>query len=48
MWRPVRLEHWSTARLAEVRPLVSVDGSTGHVELRVRTERTANGSQAVD
>lgn len=44
MWRPVRLEHWSTARLAEVRPLVSVDGSTGHVELRVRTERTANGT----
>lgn len=44
MWRPVRLEHWSTARLAEVRPLVSVDGSTGHVELRVRTERTAKGA----
>ncbi|MFG2220960.1 glycoside hydrolase family 2 protein [Streptomyces sp. NPDC048685] len=44
MWRPVRLEHWSTARLADVRPLVSVDGSTGRVELRVRTERTANGA----
>ncbi|MEU2179493.1 glycoside hydrolase family 2 protein [Streptomyces thermolilacinus] len=44
MWRPVRLEHWSTARLAEVRPLVTVDGTTGHVELRLRTERTRRGA----
>ncbi|MFF9853450.1 glycoside hydrolase family 2 protein [Streptomyces litmocidini] len=43
MWRPVRLEHWSTARLAEVRPLVTVDGTTGHVELRLRVERTERG-----
>ncbi|MEU7282103.1 glycoside hydrolase family 2 protein [Streptomyces sp. NPDC045431] len=40
MWRPVRLEHWSTARLDQVRPLVTVDGATGHVELRLRVERT--------
>ncbi|WP_338492994.1 glycoside hydrolase family 2 protein [Streptomyces sp. SJL17-4] len=40
MWRPVRIEHWSTARLAEVRPLVTVDGATGRVELRIRTTRT--------
>ncbi|MBX9422389.1 glycoside hydrolase family 2 protein [Streptomyces lateritius] len=44
MWRPVRLEHWSTARLAEVRPLVTVDGAAGRVELRVRVERTGNGA----
>ncbi|OEJ97221.1 glycoside hydrolase family 2 protein [Streptomyces thermolilacinus] len=44
MWRPVRLEHWSTARLAEVRPLVTVDGTTGHVELRLRAERTRRGA----
>ncbi|MFD8641235.1 glycoside hydrolase family 2 protein [Streptomyces zaomyceticus] len=44
MWRPVRLEHWSTARLAEVRPLVTVDGTTGRVELHVRAPRTASGS----
>ncbi|MGW6391456.1 glycoside hydrolase family 2 protein [Streptomyces sp. NPDC055103] len=44
MWRPVRLEHWSTARLAEVRPLVTVDGTTGRVELRVRTARTETGT----
>ncbi|WP_329276617.1 glycoside hydrolase family 2 protein [Streptomyces sp. NBC_00691] len=43
MWRPVRIEHWSTARLAEVRPLVTVDGATGRVELQVRTARTESG-----
>ncbi|GAA2246761.1 beta-mannosidase [Streptomyces ruber] len=40
IWRPVRLEHWSTARLARVRPLVTVDGRHGRVELRVDVERT--------
>ncbi|MFD4375725.1 glycoside hydrolase family 2 protein [Streptomyces sp. NPDC058486] len=44
MWRPVRIEHWSTARLAEVRPLVTVDGTTGHVELRVGSVRTESGT----
>ncbi|WP_373566833.1 glycosyl hydrolase 2 galactose-binding domain-containing protein [Streptomyces griseicoloratus] len=29
MWRPVRPERWSTARLAGVRPLVTVAGGTG-------------------
>ncbi|MFJ4500276.1 glycoside hydrolase family 2 protein [Streptomyces sp. NPDC088864] len=44
IWRPVRLEHWSTARLASVRPLVTVDGATGTVEVRLRVERTASGA----
>ncbi|GAA3919688.1 glycoside hydrolase family 2 protein [Streptomyces gulbargensis] len=50
MWRPVRLEHWSTARLAEVRPVVTVDGlpddgtTTGRVEVRVRVARTERGA----
>lgn len=44
MWRPVRLEHWSTARIARVRPLVTVDGGAGRVELRVDLERTARGA----
>lgn len=39
MWRPVRLERWSTARIARVRPLVTVDGTTGRVELLVDVER---------
>ncbi|MFF5188395.1 glycoside hydrolase family 2 protein [Streptomyces sp. NPDC000345] len=40
IWRPVRLERWSTARLARVRPLVTVRGGTGVVELHVEVERT--------
>ncbi|MGC9440450.1 glycoside hydrolase family 2 protein [Streptomyces sp. WG5] len=44
IWRPVRLERWSTARLAGVRPLVTVEGGTGRVEVRVEVERTARGA----
>ncbi|MFJ4620170.1 glycoside hydrolase family 2 protein [Streptomyces sp. NPDC088812] len=40
IWRPVRLERWSTARIARVRPLVTVEGGVGVVELRVDVERT--------
>ncbi|MFF7447949.1 MULTISPECIES: glycoside hydrolase family 2 protein [unclassified Streptomyces] len=42
IWRPARLEHWSTARIARVRPLVTVDAerSVGVVELAVDVERT--------
>ncbi|MET7637278.1 glycoside hydrolase family 2 protein [Streptomyces sp. NPDC005438] len=48
IWKPARLERWSTARLAEVRPLVTVreddrGGHLGEVELRLRTERTPTG-----
>ncbi|MFJ4922773.1 glycosyl hydrolase 2 galactose-binding domain-containing protein [Streptomyces sp. NPDC088725] len=44
IWRPVRLEHWSTARLARVRPEVTVDGTTGRVDVHVEVERTASGT----
>ncbi|MEV5610896.1 glycoside hydrolase family 2 protein [Streptomyces sp. NPDC052225] len=44
IWRPVRLEQWSTARIARVRPLVTVDGTDGRVELRVDIERTTAGA----
>ncbi|MEV4946910.1 glycoside hydrolase family 2 protein [Streptomyces sp. NPDC053755] len=44
MWRPVRLERWSTARFAQVRPLVTVEGRTGRIELRVRVARTESGA----
>ncbi|MCX5330725.1 MULTISPECIES: glycoside hydrolase family 2 protein [unclassified Streptomyces] len=42
IWRPARLEHWSTARIARVRPLVTVDveRGLGVVELAVEVERT--------
>ncbi|WP_336323036.1 glycoside hydrolase family 2 protein [Streptomyces lavendofoliae] len=43
IWRPVRLEHWSTARIDDVRPLVTVDDGTGHVELRLRVRRSERG-----
>jgi beta-mannosidase len=43
IWRPVRLEHWSTARIDQVRPLVTVDGGTGRVEVHLRVERTRRG-----
>ncbi|MFD0208158.1 glycoside hydrolase family 2 protein [Streptomyces hirsutus] len=44
IWRPVRLEHWSTARLATVRPLVTVRDGLGRVEVRVDVERTGRGA----
>ncbi|MDT0438392.1 MULTISPECIES: glycoside hydrolase family 2 protein [Streptomyces] len=44
IWRPALLEHWSTARIARVRPLVSVEDGTGVVELRVDVERTGAGA----
>ncbi|MEU0207192.1 glycoside hydrolase family 2 protein [Streptomyces canus] len=40
IWRPVRLERWSTARIARVRPLVTVgEQGLGVVELAVEVER---------
>ncbi len=45
IWKPVRIEHWSTARLARVTPLVTVEGATGKVEARVELERTATGAE---
>ncbi|MFF4269764.1 glycoside hydrolase family 2 protein [Streptomyces sp. NPDC001536] len=40
IWRPARLEHWSTARISRVRPLVTVEQGLGVVELAVEVERT--------
>jgi beta-mannosidase len=40
IWKPVRLERWTTARLAGVRPLVTVTGSgDGRVEVHAEIER---------
>ena len=39
LWKPVRLERWSIARLAQVVPLVTLDGTgAGRVELRIDLE----------
>ncbi|MBT8228216.1 MAG: glycoside hydrolase family 2 protein [Dactylosporangium sp.] len=42
IWRPIGLEAWSTARLAEVCPRVTVAGATGTVEVRVAVERATD------
>ncbi|NEE00682.1 glycoside hydrolase family 2 protein [Phytoactinopolyspora halotolerans] len=38
IWRPVTLHSWSTARLAAVRPLATVQGNTGHVAVHIDIE----------
>ncbi|WP_067505472.1 glycoside hydrolase family 2 protein [Actinoplanes sp. TFC3] len=43
IWQPIGLHTWQTARLAEVRPQVTVVAGRGVVELRVRIERTTPG-----
>jgi beta-mannosidase len=42
IWRPVRLQRWRVARLAEVRPLATVDtgGSAGRLAVHVEVERS--------
>lgn len=40
IWKPVRLERWRTARLAEVRPLVTLEGDLGVATVHVTVERT--------
>ncbi|WP_449385696.1 glycosyl hydrolase 2 galactose-binding domain-containing protein [Cellulomonas soli] len=41
LWKDVRVERWSVARLAQVRPLVTVDAhGTGRVEVHVDVERS--------
>ncbi|GHH92008.1 glycoside hydrolase family 2 protein [Streptomyces capillispiralis] len=44
IWRPVRLERWSTARISRVRPLVTVEDGVGRVELAVDVERSRAGA----
>ncbi|WP_326560541.1 glycoside hydrolase family 2 protein [Micromonospora sp. NBC_01796] len=41
IWQPIELHTWSVARLAEVRPLVTVTDNTGRVEAVVTVERAA-------
>ncbi|MEU1683882.1 glycoside hydrolase family 2 protein [Micromonospora sp. NPDC005707] len=42
IWQEIGLHGWSTARLAGVRPLVTVEGGVGRVELHVEVERAAD------
>uniref|UniRef100_A0A942T1M6 beta-mannosidase n=1 Tax=Neobacillus citreus TaxID=2833578 RepID=A0A942T1M6_9BACI len=41
IWRSIGIESWSGARIAAVRPLVDVDGTTGVLTAHVETERAA-------
>jgi beta-mannosidase len=43
IWRQVRIERWSRARLSGVRPEVTVRGSDGRVTVSAGVERTASG-----
>ncbi len=44
IWKPVRLERWRVARLAEVRPLVTVtEDGTGRAEVHAVIERSGLG-----
>ncbi|MEU1085883.1 glycoside hydrolase family 2 protein [Streptomyces sp. NPDC005892] len=44
VWREARIEQWSTARLAEVRPRITVaEDGTGVAEIVVDVDRTATG-----
>ncbi|MFG2044151.1 glycoside hydrolase family 2 protein [Dactylosporangium sp. NPDC048998] len=47
IWRPIGLHAWSQARLAEVRPVVTVSGDTGRVELHVVLERATDAPATV-
>jgi beta-mannosidase len=40
IWKPVRLERWQVARLAEVRPLATLDGTTGRLAVHATIERS--------
>ncbi|MCZ7420485.1 glycoside hydrolase family 2 protein [Verrucosispora sp. WMMA2121] len=42
IWQEIALHGWSVARLAVVRPLVTVDGDTGRVEVHVDVERVVD------
>lgn len=44
LWKPVRVQRWRVARLADVRPLVTVDSAgTGIVDVHVTIERSGLG-----
>ncbi|MEH1102079.1 glycoside hydrolase family 2 protein [Micromonospora sp. CPCC 205561] len=47
IWQEIGLHAWSTARLAVVRPLVSVEGGDGRVELHVEVERAGDAPLTV-
>ncbi|MFB9234204.1 glycoside hydrolase family 2 protein [Plantactinospora siamensis] len=43
IWQPISVHCWDTARLAEVRPLVTVEEGRGRVAVHVRLDRAGDG-----
>jgi beta-mannosidase len=43
IWRSIGLDTWRTARLDQVRPLVTLDGTDGRVEVHTRLARSGSG-----
>ncbi|SCY44210.1 beta-mannosidase [Microbacterium sp. LKL04] len=48
IWKPVRLESWSTARLAQTRVVATPDGDGGRVTVDVRIDRTDAGGTPLE
>ncbi|WP_022901097.1 glycoside hydrolase family 2 protein [Humibacter albus] len=46
IWQPIGIDSWSHARIASVRPLVSVDGSDGVATVHVDVERASVDASA--
>jgi beta-mannosidase len=42
LWKPVTVQSWTTARLAAVRPVATVDGTDGVVEVHVDVARSSD------
>ncbi len=47
IWKPITLQSWSTARLSAVRPVVTVDGTAGRVEVLVDLDRVTDDALVV-
>lgn len=47
IWKPARLEAWSGARLASVRPVVTMEGTTGVVSVHVEIHRADDAEYRV-
>src|SRR5215218_2136489 len=46
IWKPIRLESWSTVRLGGVRPLASLDGTSGVLEVHAELEWLSSENQS--
>lgn len=48
LWKPVTLHSWSGARIAAVRPVVTVEGTEGRVALHVDVERSGDAELTLE